>query len=190
MEQVSILHMAVCDKLRAGGYSRANAKLISIQFSSILIDTKIRRQTNIWSDFCLKIVYKGLCTPQANGPVRKKCYVIVPFEGEDMLVPVEYKGVSKWVRVPKTEEVFDYSQFLQGGILNVMSVNASRGFTVSRTSNCVMTPIEVIFFGVFLFQYWQNSICQVSWPWSWRIRPEWKWIQIYLMNFWSHLMCP
>lgn len=43
------------------------------------------------------------------------------------------------------------SQFLQGGILNVMSVNASRGFTVSRTSNCVMTPIEVIFLVVFFF---------------------------------------
>ncbi|CAL8373461.1 unnamed protein product [Gadus morhua 'NCC'] len=31
-----------------------------------------------------------------------------------MLVPVEYKGVSKWVRVPKVEEVFSFSEFLQG----------------------------------------------------------------------------
>ncbi|XP_062309209.1 uncharacterized protein LOC134038860 isoform X1 [Osmerus eperlanus] len=31
-----------------------------------------------------------------------------------MLVPVEYKGVSKWVRVPKVEEVFNFSEFLQG----------------------------------------------------------------------------
>ena len=27
-----------------------------------------------------------------------------------MLVPVEYKGVSKWVRVPKVEEVFNFSE--------------------------------------------------------------------------------
>ena len=40
---------------------------------------------------------------------------ILSFEGGDMLVPVEYKGVSKWVRVPKVEEVFNYSEFLQGG---------------------------------------------------------------------------
>ena len=40
---------------------------------------------------------------------------ILSFEGGDMLVPVEYKGVSKWVRVPKVEEVFSFSEFLQGG---------------------------------------------------------------------------
>lgn len=93
-------------------------------------------------------VYKGIVKLQANGPVRKKCSVIVPFEGEGMLVPVEYKGLSKWVRVPKTDEVFDYPQFLQGGNLNVMFVYVSMGYTVCvcRTSNCVMTPIEVIFF--------------------------------------------
>ncbi|KAI9517828.1 hypothetical protein NQZ68_000997 [Dissostichus eleginoides] len=32
----------------------------------------------------------------------------------DMLVPVEYKSVSKWVRVPKVEDVYNYSEFLQG----------------------------------------------------------------------------
>ncbi|KAI4828634.1 hypothetical protein KUCAC02_022714, partial [Chaenocephalus aceratus] len=32
----------------------------------------------------------------------------------DMLVPVEYKSVSKWVRVPKVEDVYIYSEFLQG----------------------------------------------------------------------------
>ncbi|KAK5888415.1 hypothetical protein CesoFtcFv8_014510 [Champsocephalus esox] len=31
-----------------------------------------------------------------------------------MLVPVEYKSVSKWVRVPKVEDVYIYSEFLQG----------------------------------------------------------------------------
>ncbi|XP_063048691.1 uncharacterized protein LOC134442452 [Engraulis encrasicolus] len=30
-----------------------------------------------------------------------------------MLVPVEYNGVSKWVRVPQAEEEYSYSQFLQ-----------------------------------------------------------------------------
>ncbi|XP_074523915.1 uncharacterized protein LOC141788757 [Halichoeres trimaculatus] len=31
-----------------------------------------------------------------------------------MLVPVEHEGVSKWVRVPRTEDVYDYPEFLQG----------------------------------------------------------------------------
>nr|XP_046232298.1 uncharacterized protein LOC124052281 isoform X2 [Scatophagus argus] len=35
-------------------------------------------------------------------------------KGCDMLVPVEYKGVSKWVRVPKTEDVYSYQEFVEG----------------------------------------------------------------------------
>ncbi|XP_076742707.1 uncharacterized protein LOC106674467 isoform X4 [Maylandia zebra] len=31
-----------------------------------------------------------------------------------MLVPVEFKGMSKWVRVPKTDDAYNYSEFLQG----------------------------------------------------------------------------
>lgn len=40
-------------------------------------------------------------------------YAILPFEDGDMLVPVQYKVVSKWVRVPKTEDVYNYPEFLQ-----------------------------------------------------------------------------
>lgn len=32
-----------------------------------------------------------------------------------MLVPVEFKRVSKWVRVPKTEDVYSYPDFIEEG---------------------------------------------------------------------------
>lgn len=32
-----------------------------------------------------------------------------------MLVPVEFKEVSKWVRVPQSDNMYDYPQFLQAG---------------------------------------------------------------------------
>ena len=47
------------------------------------------------------------------------CFYI-PFRGGDMLVPVEYKGVSTWVRVPKTGDVYNYSEFVQEGKMSVI----------------------------------------------------------------------
>lgn len=47
-------------------------------------------------------------------------YSFLLLEGGDMLIPVEFKGVSKWVRVPKTDDAYNYSEFLQGGHLSVV----------------------------------------------------------------------
>lgn len=47
-------------------------------------------------------------------------YSFLLLEGGDMLIPVEFKGVSKWVRVPKTDDAYNYSEFLQGGNLSVV----------------------------------------------------------------------
>lgn len=49
-----------------------------------------------------------------------QCSFVLLLEGGDMLVPVEFKGVSKWVRVPKTDDAYNYSEFLQGGNLSVV----------------------------------------------------------------------
>lgn len=45
-----------------------------------------------------------------------------------MLVPVEYKGVSTWVRVPKTEDVYNYPEFVQGGNISVMLIHGFMAF--------------------------------------------------------------
>ncbi|XP_071325048.1 uncharacterized protein [Trachinotus anak] len=45
--------------------------------------------------------------------------------GGEMLVPVEYRGMKKWVRVPKTEDVYNYAEFLQ----EVMAKFSLPGFT-------------------------------------------------------------
>lgn len=47
-------------------------------------------------------------------------YSFILLEGGDMLIPVEFKGASKWVRVPKTDDAYNYSEFLQGGHLSVV----------------------------------------------------------------------
>lgn len=49
-------------------------------------------------------------------------YAILPLECGNMMDPVEYKGMSKWVRVPKTEDVYSYPEFLQGGNLSVICI--------------------------------------------------------------------
>ncbi|XP_069388057.1 uncharacterized protein [Paralichthys olivaceus] len=51
-----------------------------------------------------------------------------------MLVPVEYKGVSKWVRVPQAEDEYNYSQFLQA-VLAKFNLPGSASLSLKDSSN-------------------------------------------------------
>ncbi|KAM3599323.1 uncharacterized protein V6R79_003644 [Siganus canaliculatus] len=51
-----------------------------------------------------------------------------------MLVPVEYKGVSKWVRVPQAEDEYNYSQFLQA-VLAKFNLPGSTSLSLKDSSD-------------------------------------------------------
>ncbi|KAM3619869.1 uncharacterized protein V6R79_001453 [Siganus canaliculatus] len=51
-----------------------------------------------------------------------------------MLVSVEYCGISKWVRVPQTEDEYNYSQFLQA-VLAKFNLPSSASLRLKDSSN-------------------------------------------------------